>query len=152
MLKIFYSTICPKGDDVISAVLSKYKNFSTFKLNRTNGFKTPREPPKVAYTALKRFVDRMVRFWEMNYFLVFGPSIHRYVDVKPKTPKSKIEQEFSSTIRHHIKFWTPRIILRRLVPSKVEIKIFPWFPTTLNFGFITLFIIYGYALKFRNLI
>ena len=31
----------------------------------------------------------MVRFWEMNYFLVFGPSIHPYVDVKPKTPKSK---------------------------------------------------------------
>ena len=31
----------------------------------------------------------MVRFWEMNYFLVVGPSIHSYVDVKPKTPKSK---------------------------------------------------------------
>ena len=44
--------------------------------------------------------------------------------------------------------WCPQ----SLKESKVEIKNFPWFPTTLNFGFLTLFIIYGYALKFRNLI
>ena len=48
----------------------------------------------------------MVRFWEMNYFLVFGPSIHPYVNVKPKTPKSKNRTRiFQNNLTPYLNSW-----------------------------------------------
>ena len=138
---------------VIKAVLAK----SIYFLARLHSTRTA--PSDFRPTGTPRMVQSTTlalvwyNFDKWNIFLVSDhvtASIARYVDVRPKTPKSKNRTRI---FQHNL---TPYLNSSdhstSIVPSKVEIKFFPRFPTTLNFVFLTSFIILVYAPKFRNLI